>query len=94
MWKVSKFPLVVDFYSGDFGGKLDVDCLLTSLSPFISPICSTTKLLPGLIIVKMGMFPRIPEPEMEIFADHRHDWQAKHKDMPMYKITPGQGTLE
>lgn len=34
----------------------------------------------------MGMFPRIPQPEAEGFGSHKHPWQAKHKDVPVYKF--------
>lgn len=34
----------------------------------------------------MGMFPRIPEPEAESFALHRHPWQGEHANVDQYKI--------
>jgi len=34
----------------------------------------------------MGMFPRIPKPEAETFADHRQSWQGKHDGLDQYKI--------
>ena len=52
-----------------------------------SPIKSVTPNIPGHIIQKMGMFPRIPRPEMETFADHRHDWQGKHEGLIQYRLT-------
>jgi len=51
-----------------------------------SPIKSVTPNLPGRIIVKMGMFPRIPRSEMENFADHRQDWQGKHNGLAQYRL--------
>ncbi|KAL1641505.1 hypothetical protein SLS58_006010 [Diplodia intermedia] len=40
----------------------------------------------GKVILKMGMFPRIPAPECESFALHRHDWQGVHEGVDQYKI--------
>lgn len=41
---------------------------------------------PGKTIVKMGMFPRIPKPEAETFALHKHEWQGTHEGLDIYKI--------
>ncbi|KAK5108856.1 hypothetical protein LTR62_007746 [Meristemomyces frigidus] len=51
-----------------------------------NPIKSETQAYPGKVVVKMGMFPRIPQPEMESFGLHKHSWQGKHGDMPTYKV--------
>jgi hypothetical protein len=40
------------------------------------------------------MFPRIPEPEMETFAAHRHDWQGKHDGVKIFKLKAGGEILE
>lgn len=53
-----------------------------------SPICSIADAYPGRIIVKMGMMPRIPEPEWEAVGEHRHEWQGKHPGMKIYKFAP------
>lgn len=37
----------------------------------------------------MGMFPRIPEPEFETFAIHRHDWQGTHDGVTQFKVKMG-----
>ncbi|KAE9982332.1 hypothetical protein EG328_010992 [Venturia inaequalis] len=58
-----------------------------------NPICSITENLPGKIILKMGIYPRIPEPEFETFADHRHDWQGTH-GIPQFKIRVGGEKIE
>lgn len=58
-----------------------------------SPVKSMVKSRPGVVIVKMGMFPRIPAPEFETFALHRHEWQGKHDDVVQYKIRPWEETL-
>ncbi|KAK4565488.1 hypothetical protein LTR86_004105 [Recurvomyces mirabilis] len=51
-----------------------------------NPIKSETQAYPGKVVVKMGMMPRIPQPEMESFGLHKHAWQGKHKDMQTFKI--------
>ncbi|KAF4464506.1 glutathione-dependent formaldehyde-activating [Fusarium albosuccineum] len=57
------------------------------------PVKSITPLLPGRVIVKMGMFPRIPAPEWETFALHRHDWQGKHEGVVQWRIKVGEEQL-
>jgi len=54
-----------------------------------SPIKSITPNLPGKVVLKMGIFPRIPAPEAETFALHRHDWEAFHEGVDAYKIKIG-----
>lgn len=50
---------------------------------------SIAEALPALVIVKMGMFPRIPQPECESFALHRHPWQGKHEGLTQFEIVRG-----
>ena len=59
-----------------------------------SPIKSVTPAYAGKVVIKMGMFPRIPEPEYETFGDHRHHWQGHHPDMTKYKIKAKEAVLE
>lgn len=54
---------------------------------------SIAAIYPALVIVKMGMFPRIPTPECESFALHRHPWQGKHEGLTQYAIVRGGETL-
>ena len=58
-----------------------------------SPICSIADSAPGFIILKLGIFPRIPQPEFETFGEHRHDWQGRHPGMKTFKIAAGQEVL-
>ncbi|EGP88172.1 unnamed protein product [Zymoseptoria tritici ST99CH_1A5] len=51
-----------------------------------NPIRSVTKLYPGKVILKMGIFPRIPQPEAEGFGLHKHDWQGGHEGIETYEI--------
>ncbi|KAI0451244.1 Mss4-like protein [Xylaria acuta] len=59
-----------------------------------NPIRSVTPLLPGKLILKMGIFPRIPEPEMENFVMHRHPWEAGVEGTVKYKLVRGGEKLE
>ncbi|KAI0801606.1 Mss4-like protein [Xylaria sp. FL0064] len=59
-----------------------------------NPIKSETPLYPGKVILKMGIFPRIPEPEAEGFALHKHPWEADLKDTVKYKLVRGGEKLE
>ncbi|THW34299.1 hypothetical protein D6D21_09643 [Aureobasidium pullulans] len=43
-------------------------------------------MLPGKAIIKMGMMPVIPTPEMESFAAHKHSWFNKPDNVLSYKI--------
>jgi len=40
----------------------------------------------GKVVLKMGMFPRIPAAEAESFSLHRHPWEGKHEGVTTYKI--------
>ncbi|CAI6099065.1 unnamed protein product [Clonostachys chloroleuca] len=50
-----------------------------------NPIKSVNSALEGKVILKMGIFPRIPAPEMEAFTLHRHPWQGNNPDVIRYK---------
>ncbi len=54
-----------------------------------SPVKSVATTKPGVVILKMGMFPRIPAPEFETFVLHRHPWQGQHEGTIQYKIRLG-----
>lgn len=64
-------------------GRFILFCTMLTMS---SPIKSAPKAFPGKVVIKMGIFPRIPKPEMETFASHRHEWQGKHEGLDQYKI--------
>jgi hypothetical protein len=36
--------------------------------------------------MKMGMFPRIPQPEAQGFGQHRQSWEGKHDGIPVYEF--------
>lgn len=50
-----------------------------------SPIKSETSAYPGKVIIKMGMMPRIPEPENEGFGLHKHPWLGKNAGTDVYE---------
>ncbi|KAH8897340.1 hypothetical protein GQ53DRAFT_837982 [Thozetella sp. PMI_491] len=58
-----------------------------------NPIKSVNPRFEGKVVLKMGMFPRIPMPEMETFSLHRHPWEQKHDGMTQYKIAIGGETM-
>lgn len=62
-----------------------IDLLLTALM-LCSPVKSVTAAYPGKIIMKMGMFPRIPQPEAQGFGQHRQSWEGKHDGIPVYEF--------
>ncbi|KAG8627016.1 hypothetical protein KVT40_004499 [Elsinoe batatas] len=51
-----------------------------------NPIKSVTPNHPGKVIIKMGMFPKIPKPEAETFGLHKNEWEGKHEGLDVYKI--------
>ncbi|KAI0551724.1 Mss4-like protein [Xylaria curta] len=59
-----------------------------------NPIKSVASQSPDKVILKMGIFPRIPEPEMESFVMHRHPWEADFEGTVKYKLARGGEKLE
>jgi hypothetical protein len=51
-----------------------------------SPVKSETAAYPGKVIMKMGMFPRIPQPEAQGFGLHRQSWEGKHDGIPVFEV--------
>ena len=51
-----------------------------------SPIMSVTPTQPGRIIVKMGMFPRMPQPAFENFVAHKHAWEGTFPGITQYRL--------
>ena len=64
-----------------------LSCYLSDAAndPF-SPVKSVTAAYPGKIIMKMGMFPRIPQPEAQGFGQHRQSWEGKHDGIPVFEF--------
>ena len=61
---------------------------------FYSPIMSEPDVFPGKRIVKMGIFPRIPQPEAESFAAHKQSWQGSHEGLVQFETVRGGKILE
>ena len=47
-----------------------------------------------MVVLKLGMFPRMPAPESEAFGDHRQTWEGWHPGVTVYKIKRGAEKLE
>lgn len=45
----------------------------------------------GKIVVKLGIFERVPEPEWEQFAVRRQDWEKPLEGCRQYKLLAGPG---
>lgn len=58
-----------------------------------SPICSTPTDSDEQYVLPLGIFPRIPQPEFELFAAHRHDWEARLDGTKLYKFMTASGEL-
>jgi hypothetical protein len=56
-----------------------------------SPIQSVTPTMEGKVILKLGMFERIPEPEWEAFAVRRQTWEKSFDGCIQYKLVGGPG---
>jgi hypothetical protein len=56
---------------------------------YTRPIKSETARYPDMYILKMGMFPQIPQPRFETFAAHRHEWQGVHPGVVQYATLLG-----
>ncbi|KAH8723745.1 Mss4-like protein [Phaeosphaeriaceae sp. PMI808] len=54
-----------------------------------NPIMSIAEIYPTMVILKMGIFPRIPQPKCESFALHRHEWQGQRDGLIQFKIARG-----
>ncbi|KAJ9635520.1 hypothetical protein H2201_003181 [Coniosporium apollinis] len=59
-----------------------------------NPIKSVVPAYGDKVVLKMGIFPRIPAPEFETFGLHRHPWQGLHESMEQYKLKAGGEKLE
>ena len=57
------------------------------------PVKSETPKYEGKVVLKMGMFPRIPPPEFETFSEHRHPWQGHNEGVVEYRIAKGGPTM-
>ena len=79
------------------------DVSLVSYIPYItyslsdlrySPIQSVTPVMQGRVVVKLGVFERVPQPEWEQFAVRRQDWEKPFEGCVQYKLLGGPGKEE
>lgn len=63
----------------------EIRWFLLTESVSYSPVKSETAAYPGKVIMKMGMFPRIPQPEAQGFGLHRQSWEGKHDGIPVFE---------
>ncbi|KAF2236890.1 hypothetical protein EV356DRAFT_497831 [Viridothelium virens] len=59
-----------------------------------NPIKSESSVTGPMVILKTGIFPRIPAPESESFGAHRHAWEPFIPGVTVYKIARGKEKLE
>lgn len=45
-------------------------------------------------VLPLGIFPRIPEPEFELFAAHKHDWEPRIAGTKMFKFMTSTGEVD
>lgn len=55
---------------------------------------STTPIFPGKVVLKLGIFPEIPQPEKEIFVASRQKWGQPYQGLAQYKTTSSGEKLE
>jgi len=56
-----------------------------------TPIQSVTPTMPGKVVLKLGMFERVPNPEWEAFAVRRQSWEKPFEGCIQYKLLGGPG---
>lgn len=69
-------------------GKFPLISIATWLSLISSPITSITPLMPGKIIVKMGLFDEIPKAQLEIYTKNKQAWEPDY-GIPTFVGAPG-----
>ena len=45
----------------------------------------------GKIVIKLGVFPDVPQPEWEQFAERRQSWEKPVEGCVQYKLLAGPG---
>ncbi|KAH8811338.1 Mss4-like protein [Xylogone sp. PMI_703] len=58
-----------------------------------NPIKSASSKLVGKIVLKTGLFPRMPAPADEAFAEHRHEWEGEIPGITHFKFGLGSEKL-
>jgi hypothetical protein len=55
------------------------------------PIQSKSPLMGNKIVLKLGVFPKVPRPEWEAFAVRRQAWEVPFEGCIQYKLLGGPG---
>jgi hypothetical protein len=56
-----------------------------------SPIQSVSSIMGGKVVLKLGVFEKVPEPEWEAFAVRRQVWEKPLEGCIQYKLLGGPG---
>lgn len=59
-----------------------------------SPIMSITPMYKGKVVLKLGIFPQIPQPEWESFSVNRQKWESPLEGAIQYKKVTGGEKME
>ncbi len=59
-----------------------------------SPVYSVPTDDENQYVLPLGIFPRIPRPEFELFAAHKHDWEPRIEGTKCYKFMTSSGEVE
>lgn len=59
-----------------------------------TPIQSVTPVMNGKVVIKLGIFEKVPQPEWEAFAVRRQDWEKPFDGCIQYKLLGGPGNEE
>jgi hypothetical protein len=55
------------------------------------PIQSKSPLMGNKIVLKLGVFPKVPQPEWEAFAVRRQTWEVPFEGCIQYKLLGAAG---
>jgi hypothetical protein len=56
----------------------------------ISPIKSVSSRMVGKVVLKMGLFPRLPAPEAEAFSEQKQEWEGVMEGIIHYRLGLGE----
>ena len=48
----------------------------------------------GNVVIKLGIFEKVPRPEWEAFAVRRQEWEKPFDGLKQYKLVGGAGKEE
>ena len=64
------------------------------LTAIASPICSIPTDSDEQYVLSLGIFPLIPQPEFELFAEHRHAWEPRIEGTKLYRFMTADGEMD